>query len=178
MRDGFRTPQTRYPVNLSSNAIGPAVRNTNLRESSVSKLVAGLCALALCVHAYAAGETGPPGMQGLPAALLMISIYPFVGIALSFVLFKITGKALVFFLAPLFYTGLIYVTPIDPSSPDSGAPGFFSAAGAWLYWTHILAIAVTYRMYSKNRKVWLFWLSPLIGWVIQVVSLIALLIWH
>ena len=117
-------------------------------------------------------------MQGLLAAILMITIYPFVGIAFSFFLFKITGRALVFFLAPLFYTGLVYLTPIDSTSSASDAPEFFSAAGAWLYWTHILAIAVTYRMYSKNRKVWFFWLSPLIGWAIQIVSLLFLVSWH
>jgi hypothetical protein len=99
-------------------------------KRSASLRLAGLLGvLMLGKLAYAAGETGPVGLQGLPEVLLQISIYPFIGIALSFLVFKVTNKAWVFFFAPFFYWGMSTLVPIVPmpafeDSPARLAHGF------------------------------------------------------
>lgn len=64
----------------------------------------------LCQPAYAQGDTGPPGLEGLPEMLFLLTIYPFLGVGLSFLIFKATGKAWVFFLAPFFFARLSVIS--------------------------------------------------------------------
>ena len=148
-----------------------------MRPGRLSGLALAVALMLYWTQSWAQGETGPPGMQHLPAALLMITLFPFIGIALSFPFFRITGSALVFFLAPIFHAGLFFLTPrIIPGAP-SDPPGLFSAAGAWLYWAHVPGIAGAYALYARRRKAWFFWLSPLVGWLLQIVILLVLIAW-
>jgi len=77
-------------------------------KRSVSSRLAGLLSiLMLWKLGYAAGATGPAGLQGLTEVLVQIVIYPFIGVALAFLVFKATNKAWVFFLIPFFYWGSV-----------------------------------------------------------------------
>jgi hypothetical protein len=129
----------------------------------------------LCQPAYAQGDTGPPGLEGLDELLILLTVYPFLGVGLSFLIFKATGKAWVFFLAPFFFVGLSVVAPVDPTSTQPQSPAFFSLAGVWFYWTHIFAIAGVYAIFRKTKRSWVFFLAPIVGWIIQFISLLFIL---
>ena len=131
--------------------------------------------LLICKPAYAQGDTGPVGLQGVGDLRMQLTIYPCVAIGLSFLIFKITGKAWVFFLTPLIIMGLGSIAPIDPTSTSLDLPAFFSWAGAWFYWTHTLAIAIVYSIFNKTKKAWVFLLAPIIGWAIQIGSFVIIL---
>ena len=132
------------------------------RSKSVgSTLVILLNVLSSFKPVYAQGDTGPLGMEGIDELLLHLTIYPLVGVGFSFLLFKATGKAWFFFLAPFFYWWLSTIAPFDPTFPAG-------LAGAWLYLTHILAFAIIYPIFIKTEKVWPFFFAPFIGWAIQL----------
>ena len=141
----------------------------------VAAIVVFLNIWLLCQPACAQGDTGPPGLQGLGDALILLTIYPFLGVGLSFLIFKATGKAWVFFLAPFFFVALTVIAPVDPTSTPPQSPAFFSLAGVWFYWTHIFAIAVMYAIFRKTKKSWLFLLAPIVGWIMQFLSLVFIL---
>lgn len=132
----------------------------------------------LCQPACAQGDTGPLGLQGLDELLILLTIYPFLGVGLSFLIFKATGKAWVFFFAPFFFVGLSVIAPVDPTSTPPQSPAFFSLAGLWFYWTHIFAIAIVYSIFNKVKKGWLFFLAPVVAWIIQFISLVFIVAWH
>lgn len=128
--------------------------------------------------ALAQGDTGPPGLQGLDELLILLIVYPFLGLGLTYLLFKASGKAWVFFLAPLFYVGLSIIAPVDPTATQPQTPAFFSLAGVWFYWTHIVAVAVVYLAFARTNKSWLFLLAPMLGWTIQIISLVFIVAAH
>lgn len=132
----------------------------------------------LCQTAYAQGDTGPPGLEGLDEALILLTIYPFLAVGLSFLIFKATGKAWVIFLAPFFHLTLSIIAQVDPTATQPQTPAFFSLAGAWFYWTHIVAIAVVYLVFTRTNKSWLFFLAPILGWTIQFISLVIIVATH
>ena len=142
-------------------------------KPSVSWRLAGLLGLLMPWSlAYAAGATGPPGLKGLVELLLQISIYPFIGVALAFVVFNATKRAWVFFTIPFFYWGLSSLAPIVPAPTREDSPAVFIGVGAWLYLPLILATAIAYRIYGRKKKVWIFVLVPVLGWILQLVSLL------
>ena len=120
----------------------------------------------------------PPGFQGLDDLLIFLIVYPYIGIGLTFLLFKATEKAIVFFLAPFVYVGLSIIAPVDPTAPSPQSPEFFSLAGLWFYWTHILAITLVYWVYSKRKQSWLFLMAPIVGWLAPFISLVFILVWR
>ena len=141
-------------------------------KRSVSSRLAGLLSiLMLWKPAYAAGETPPAGLHGLTEVLLQIAIYPFIGVALAFLVFKATNKAWAFVLIPFFYWGLSSLAPIVPAPTPEDSPALFSSVDTWLYLPHILATAIGYSIYSRTKKVWIFVAVPVLGWILQFVSL-------
>jgi len=146
-------------------------------KRNVSSRLAGLLgSLMLSNLAFAAQATGPVGLQGLPEVLLQITIYPFIGVALAFLVFKATNKAWVFLLIPLFYWGLSSLVPIVPPferTPEDSLV-FYSSVVAWLYLPNILATAIGYMIYSRIKRIWIFVLVPVLGWALQFVSLVFL----
>ena len=129
----------------------------------------------LCQPAYAQGDTGPPGLEGLDDLFVLLTVYPFLGVGLSFLIFKATGKAWVFFLAPFFFAGLSFIGPIDLTDTPPEPPSFFILAGLWAYGTHLVAIAVVYSIFKRKKKSWVFFLAPIVGWIIQFMSLVFIL---
>ena len=122
----------------------------------------------------AQGDTGPPGLQALPHALVMLTVFPYAGLVLSYLLFRAFGRAWMFFLAPFFYVGISFLIPFDPSSAEEPAPPLFSAPGAWFYWPHFVGVAAAYFGYRKYGKAAFFFLAPVLAWAIQIVSLMIL----
>jgi hypothetical protein len=131
--------------------------------------------LLLCQPVYAQGDTGPPGLDGLDELLILLTIYPFLAVGLSFLIFKATGKAWVFFLAPFFFVGLSMIVLVDPAATPPQSPALLSLAGLWFYWTHFFAIAIVYFFFRRTKKSWLFFLAPIVGWIIQFISLVFIL---
>lgn len=101
----------------------------------------------------------------------MLLLYPVLAVGLCYILFRALGQGWMLFLAPLFYRGLTLITAVDPGDP-SAAPGLFSIAGLWLYWTHLAGVAVFYPLVRRTRKSWLFLLAPLATWVMQFLILV------
>ena len=121
--------------------------------------------------AHAQGDTGPPGMDGLVEMFVVVAILPFLAIGLSFLIFKATGKAWVFFLAPFFMAGLSVIGLAELTSKSVPSPTEFIQFGAWVYGAHMLAVAIVYPIFRRTKKRWLFFLAPIVGWVIQFISL-------
>jgi hypothetical protein len=145
-------------------------------KRSVSSRLAGLLSiLMLCKLAYAAGATGPAGFQGLNEVFLQITLYPFIGVALAFLVFKATNKAWAFFLIPFFYLGLSYLAPKFPAPTPEDLPELFASVVAWLYLPVILASAIGYGIYSRTKKAWIFLVVPVLGWILQFLSLIFII---
>ena len=168
-----------YPIMTATHSASTTVgtKAHQLDKSKISSSALGVLfgIWSLLTQAYAQGDTGPPGMQALGDAVLMLSIFPFIGVGLAFLFFKATGKAWMFFLAPFFFMGLVYIDPLGTPGTSSDSPGFFSAIGAWLYWTHIVAIAVAYRIFTLSKKTWVFFLAPIIGWIMQFICLVFII---
>lgn len=78
------------------------------------------------------------------------------------------------FFDPLFYWGLSSLAPIAPAPTPEDVPGLFAAVVAWLYLPVILATAIGYGIYSRAKKAWIFLVVPVLGWILQIVSLIFL----
>ena len=145
-------------------------------KRSVSLRLAGLLGISMLWNlAYAAGETGPPGLKALREVLLQIAIYPFIGVALAFLVFKATNKAWVFVLIPFFYWGLSTLAPIVPAPTTEDSPVIFYSVVAWLYLPLILATAIGYWIYSRTKRVWIFILVPVLGWLLQFVGLVFII---
>ena len=129
----------------------------------------------LCHPAYAQGDTGPPGLEGLDEMLVVLAIYPFLTIGLSFLVFKATGKAWVFFLAPFFMAGLSVFGSAELTPELAPSPAFFIKFGVWAYGAHMLAVAIVYAIFSRTKRSWLFFLAPIVAWMIQFISLLFIL---
>lgn len=146
-------------------------------ERGVCSRLSGLLGiLVLSKRAFAAGETGPVGLEGLVEILLQITIYPVIGVALAFLFFRATNKAWTFILIPLFYWGLSTLAPIIPSlEPVPEDPPFlFIAFIAWLYLPLVLATAICFRIFSRTKKGWVFLLTPVLGWLLQFAGFVFL----
>lgn len=117
-------------------------------------------------------------LSGAGSLLLQITLYPVLAVCFAYLIFNITGKASVFFLAPVFYWGLSYVAPIDPTFTPEDSPALLSWAGAWFYGTHLAAIGIVFYWFRKNARAWLFFLAPMVGWVIQIASLVVAVAVH
>lgn len=144
-------------------------------KRSVGSRLAGLLSiLTPWKLAYAAGATGPPGLKGLVEVLIQITLYPYIGVALAFVVFNATRKAWAFVLIPFFYWGLSTLAPIiPPLEPVPEDPPFlYISVIAWLYLPLILATVIGYRIYSRTKKVWIFVVVPVLGWILQFVSFV------
>ena len=147
-------------------------------KRSASLRLAVLLGISLLWNlAYAAGATGPPGLKSLAQVLLQISIYPFIGVALAFLVFKATKKVWVFVLIPFFYCGLSTLAPIVPApapTPEESQALYYSVV-AWLYLPLILATAIGYWIHSRTKRVWIFVLVPVLGWLLQFVGLVFII---
>jgi hypothetical protein len=137
------------------------------RKSLSARLVILLGVFLLRMPAYAQGDTAGVSFPHLGELLMQLTIYPFIGVALSFLIFKATGKAWVFFFAPLFYFSLSTIAPIDPTFTPANSPNLFSLAGAWFYLTHVVGIAIVYPIYSETKNTRYFFFAPIVGWIIQ-----------
>lgn len=129
-----------------------------------------------CLSAYSQGDTIGVDLRGIGVLLMQITIYPVIGVFLAYLMFNISGKAWVFFLAPVIYWGLSIFAPIDPTFTPEDSPPVFSAAGAWFYWTHVVAIAIVFHWFRRKKKAWLFFLAPVIGWCIQLLGVVTFMI--
>jgi hypothetical protein len=130
--------------------------------------------LLLCHPVLAAGTTAGVSLEYLDELLWQLTIYPYVGVGFSYLIFGITRKAWVFFLAPILYWGLSSIAPLDPTFVAPDSPTLLSAAGAWFYWTHVFTIATAYVIFGKTKKVWIFFLAPVAAWVIQIGYLLSI----
>ena len=128
-------------------------------------------ACLLCKPAYAQGDTGPPGLDGVVEAFIVLAIYPFLTIGLSFLIYKATGKAWVFFLAPFFMVGLSVIGPIELTDRTAPSPVLLIQFGVWAFGAHLLAVAIVYSIFRRTKRSWLFFLAPIVGWLIQFISL-------
>lgn len=141
----------------------------------VSLRLAGLLSILMPWKlAYAAGATGPPGLKGLVELLIQITLHPYISVALAFVVFNATRKAWAFVLIPFFYWGLSTLAPIiPPLEPAPEDPPFlYISVIAWLYLPLILATVIGYRIYSRTKRVWIFVVVPVLGWILQFVSFV------
>lgn len=129
----------------------------------------------LSQSAHAQGDTVPPGLEGLDEMFIVVAVFPFLAIGLSFLIFKVTGKAWVFFLAPFFMAGLAIFGPTGLTPELASPPGLFIKFGAWAYGAHLLAVAIVYYLFGRTKKLWLFLLAPIVGWIIQFISLLFIL---
>ena len=147
-------------------------------KRNVSTRIAGLLGVSILPNlAFAAQATGPAGLQGLPEALLQLTAYPYIAVALAFLVFKATNKKWAFLLIPFLYWALSFLVPIvDPLGPEpEDAPVSNSSIIAWLYLPHVLATAFAYCVHSRTKKVSIFVLVPVIGWILQCISLMLVL---
>jgi len=125
--------------------------------------------------AHAQGDTVPPGLEGLDEMFIVVAAFPVLAIGLSFLIFKVTGKAWVFFLAPFFMAGLTTFGPTELTPELASPPDLFIKFGVWAYGAHLLAVAIVYYFFSRTKKLWLFLLAPIVGWIIQFISLLFIL---
>lgn len=133
--------------------------------------VAVVSVLFLTRPAHAAGETGGIGLTD--EILIVLLLYPFIAMGFSYLLFRTIGKAWVFFLSPFFYMGLTMIASYDAADPSS-PPAIFSLLGAWLYWTHMLSIAIIFWVFRKLNRAWMFFLAPILNLVVQYLILVLL----
>lgn len=142
---------------------------------SVSARLAGLLGILLLSElAYAAGENPPAGLQGLFEVLLEIIIYPYIGVALAFLVYNAFKKLWAFALMPVFYWGVSSLAPIAPPLGPllEDSLVLYSSVVAWLYIPPILATVIGYWIYSRTRRVWFFVLVPVFGWILQLIGLV------
>jgi hypothetical protein len=111
-------------------------------------------------------------MDGLVEMFVVLTIFPFIAIGLSFLIFKATGKAWVFFLAPFIMAGLSVIALAELTSKSAPSPAEFIPFGAWIYGAHLFAVAIVYPFFKRTKKRWLFFLAPIVGWIIQFTSLL------
>lgn len=142
---------------------------------SCAVVLVSVFVLLLWRSANAQGETGPPGLEGLDEMIVVLAVFPFIAIGLSFFIFRITGKAWAYFLAPFFMAGLAAIGPAEITPDSAHSPDFFIKFAIWAYGAHLLAVAIIYYIFRWTKRSWLFFLAPIVGWIIQFVSLLFIL---
>ena len=137
----------------------------------VLRLASLLGILMLSKQALAAGATGPAGLQGLTEVLLQITIYPYIGVVLAFLIYTVTKKLWVFMLIPFFYWGLSSFFPLVPRPALEESLVYDSLVMVWLYLPHIIATVLVYFIYFRLKRVWIFVWVPVVGWIVQLITL-------